>query len=102
MNTKYIKKNSLDMAEDIAYRWFSFIRTDPQISDKKHLALFLKLKILCASYNVIGEYADRLCNAVIKKWFQDCYNKLINDPDVQHHLVLLIEDLIINLNSLRK
>lgn len=97
-----IRKEPIDMAEDIVYRWFSFIRFDNQISSKKMAVLFILIKILCLKFGLPFKSANEMTKAIVDNWISECSTMDINDPDAQHHLVLMVESLIIELKTFKK
>lgn len=100
--TKYVKKETIDIAEDIVYRWFSFIRFDSKISQHKLTALFVQLKMLCLKHGLSSEISGKYTQLVINNWLTDCKDMLINDPDVQHHLVNAVDSLIQEIRTQNK
>lgn len=96
---KFIVKEPIDMAEDLVYRWFSFIRYDLEFKPKKTAILFILLKILCLKLGLSVGLATQLTKTVVDKWVEECYHMSINDPDAQHHLVLMVESLIVEIKS---
>lgn len=96
-----IRKEPIDMAEDIVYRWFSFIRFDENISSKKMAVLFILIKIICLKFGLSFKSSHEMTKAIVDNWVKECATMEINDPDAQHHLVLMVESLIIELKTLK-
>jgi len=97
--SQYLKKEPIDLAEDLVYRWFSFIRFDAEFRPKKTAILFTLLKILCLKNGLSSELSNDITATLINQWVEECYSMRINDPDAQHHLVLMVESLIVEIKS---
>lgn len=91
---EYIRKNSLDIAEDIVCRWYSNTRG----MDVHNKGVILSLKVILVhrlvNQGVDAEVANRMAGDAIIRWAEECEGIPVENINVMECLMVHVSNLI--------